>query len=47
MILVADLEKNPSLQTGGTAGLAALIQGENHRMLGLTDFLASLLPVYV
>lgn len=27
MTLVVDLEKNPSLQTGGRAGLAALMQG--------------------
>lgn len=28
MTLVDDLENNPSLQTGGMSGLAALMQGE-------------------
>ena len=57
MTLVDDLENNASLQTGGKAGLAALMQAvercgfrcykKNHRILGSADFLASLLPVYV
>lgn len=54
MTLVVDLENNPSLQTGGNVGV---MQGEvrggfrcskkNHHILGLADFLASLLPVSV
>lgn len=44
MILVADLEKNPSLQTDGRAGLAALIRKSPHvRINGLFGFFASCL----